>query len=221
ERPVIRSRPVDLQDPLGLQCRHADEARAVAAVHGDATAERDVAGDRLGPQRRTAACECRRQVADSLDFHGRRATPRPAGAWRAGDAWRRWRLEQPGRGLQELRHRDLTLTEQLVQVVHVASLELACERGELFGPRADARELALGEQLARAAIGADILLAKPRAYLGAAAGRAEIALLGREPVTARCLVLAGDDLHDLAVGEHVAQGHDAPVGLGAATAVTE
>ena len=49
ERPVIGARPVDLQDPLGFQRRHTHEARAVAAMHGDATAERHVAGDGLRP----------------------------------------------------------------------------------------------------------------------------------------------------------------------------
>ena len=188
-------------------------------MHGDATAERDVAGNRLRPQRRTAARERRRQIAHPLDFHRRCATPRRGSA--AGNArWRRW-LEQPGRGLHELRHRDLPLTEQLVQVIHVARPQLACDRGELFGARADARELALGQQRAGAAVAADILLAKPGAHLGAAAGRGEITLLGREPVAARRLVLAGDDLHDLAVGEHVAEGRNAPVRLGAAAAVSE
>src|SRR4029077_2563719 len=63
--------------------------------------------------------------------------------------------------------------------------------------------------------------AKPRPHLATAAGRGEVSLLRREPVAARRLVLAGDDLDDLAVGEHVAERHDASVHLRTPAAMAE
>ena len=67
----------------------------------------------------------------------------------------------------------------------------------------------------------DVELAEPGAHLGAVARGDQVALLGGEPVAAGRLLLAGDDLDDLAVGERVRQGHDAAVGLGAAAAMAE
>ena len=137
------ARPLDLEDPIGLARAHARETRTVTRVHRDAAPEGDVAGDRLRGQGRAAARQRDRQVAHALDFDGRGAPartgrpcrPRRGDGDRGGEARRR---------LQQLRQGDLTLAEQLVQVLGVACLELARERGELLGTHSDARELALG-----------------------------------------------------------------------------
>jgi hypothetical protein len=106
-------------------------------------------------------------------------------------------------------------------VLDVARFELARERRESFGAHSDPGELALGERPAGNPVLAHVLAAEPGTHLAAVARRDEVALLGGEPVAARRLVLAGDDLDDLAVGELVSERDDAPVHLGAAAAVPE
>jgi len=133
-------------------------------MHRDSAPERDVSGDRLRAQRRAAARERGRQIADALDVDRRSAAAR-GGARRARGPGQWLGLEQPRRRVHQLCHRDLALTEQLVQVVYIACPQLAHERGKLLGARPDARELAFGELRPGAAIGADVLPAKPGALL--------------------------------------------------------
>jgi len=150
-------------------------------MDGDTPPERDVAGDGLRAQRRTAARERGRQVTHTFDVHRRGAAPCRGGSRRSSDALGHRRLEQPRRGVHELRNRDLTLAEQLMQVIHIARAQFAGEGRELLRPGADACELDLRELRAGAAVGADVLLAEPGADLAAVARGGEVALLGREP----------------------------------------
>src|ERR1700752_313055 len=102
-----------------------------------------------------------------------------------------------------------------------ARLELVSQRRELLGAQADTGELAFGDRASGAAVVAHVLLAEPGAHRAAVARGSEEPRRGREPVAARSLMLRGDDLDDLPVGERAGERHHAAVDLGAAAAVTE
>src|SRR5579862_5363145 len=93
----------------------------------------------------------------------------------------------------------------------ITGLELLGQRREPLSVGANACQLALGDALSGAAILADCQPAEPGAHLAPVARGDEVALLGREPVAARRLLLAGDDLDDLAIDKHVTQRHDPSV----------
>ena len=143
ERAGVRARPLDLQHAVGFERGHADQARAVAAMHRNAASEGGVAGNRLRAQRRATARERGRQISHALDLHRRCVPARPRGA--RGTRRRRRGLEQPRRRVHQLRDGDFALTEQLVKVIDIACLELLGKGCQLLGSRTDARELTLGD----------------------------------------------------------------------------
>ncbi len=189
-------------------------------MNRDTAAEGHVAGDRLGTQRRAAAGEGGWQVPYALDLD-RGAAPVALRARRAHGRPGLLGRDEPLGGLQQLGDGDLALPELLIEMIGVARLQLAYEGGELFGARSYPTELAFRDGAAGAAVVGDVLLAKPGSDLGAIARGDQIALLRRQPVPTRGFLLPGDDLHDLAVGEGVGEGHDPAVDLGPAAAVSQ
>src|SRR6202008_634745 len=70
---AVRTAPFDLEHAVGLARRHPQQARAIAPMYRDATTEADITRDGLRPQRRAAARQGGRQVADAFDLDRRAA----------------------------------------------------------------------------------------------------------------------------------------------------
>jgi hypothetical protein len=85
----------------------------------------------------------------------------------------------------------------------------------------EALQLALQDLLALLLVLLFIELAEPGAHLAAVSGRGKIAERRRQPVATRIQLLAGHDLHLVAVRQHGVQRHHAAVDLGAAAAMPE
>ncbi len=153
----VAAGPFDVQLPIRLVVQHPLETAALQPMDGDTAGKREVAADRLRPNRRAAPREDHGQVADAFDVHRRAAAP---AGHRALPLRARHQVGRCGGRHGSHRRRLAALARHIDSTEVRAQLRAAARRGEVT-PRRPTSQSRDGVALRAVMIVHHVAIARP------------------------------------------------------------